>query len=60
MSAVPVEAGEDPDFFNFPLEREALQFCLALIPFFHSAGHWVASRARAESLWHMGPFSGFC
>lgn len=26
MSAVPVEAGEDPDFINFPLEREALQF----------------------------------
>lgn len=36
MSAVPVEAGEDPDFINFPLEREALQFCLALNLFFLS------------------------
>lgn len=34
MSAVPVEAGEDSDFINFPLEREALQFCLALNLFF--------------------------
>lgn len=34
MSAVPVEAGGDRDFIHFPLEREALQFFLALILFF--------------------------
>lgn len=34
MSAAPLGAGQDPDFINFPLEREALQFFLALILFF--------------------------
>lgn len=62
MSAVPVEAGEDPDFINFPLEREALQFFPCSNSFFYSrpSGHWVATKAGAESLWHIGPFSGFC